>query len=93
MPSFRCDLLVVAMYCASLLLLTFAYGVAVGRFEIFPRASAGFTTPGARPIPISSGITSGCRTGNLLIAESMLGKFEIDRNGRVVWEYVNLAVA
>jgi hypothetical protein len=29
--------------------------------------------------------------GNLLISESMKGRaFEIDRNGRVVWEYVNL---
>jgi len=74
------------MFCASLLPLAFAYGVAVGRFEIFPRASAGFTTPGARPIPISSEITSGCRTGNLLIAKSMLGTRIRDRpngSGRV----------
>ena len=38
MPRFRSDLLAVAMFCASLLLLAFAYGVAVGRFEIFPYA-------------------------------------------------------
>ena len=38
MPRFRSDLLAVAMFCVSLLLLAFAYGVAVGRFEIFPYA-------------------------------------------------------
>ena len=36
MPKIRSDLLALVLFCASLLLLAFAYGVAVGRFEIFP---------------------------------------------------------
>ncbi len=36
MPRIRSDLLALVLFCASLLLLAFAYGVAVGRFEIFP---------------------------------------------------------
>jgi hypothetical protein len=35
-PKIRSDLLALVLFCASLLLLAFAYGVAVGRFRIFP---------------------------------------------------------
>ena len=36
MPKIRSDLLALMLFCASLLLLAFAYGVAVGRLRIFP---------------------------------------------------------
>ena len=36
MPKIRSDLLALVLFCASLLLLAFAYGVAVGRLKIFP---------------------------------------------------------
>jgi hypothetical protein len=90
------------MFCASLLLLAFADGVVLGRFEIFPYAMITDATRGERSVyyagrkaaPFYTDIMGKHQwlpNGDLLITESMKGRaFEIDRNGRVVREYVNL---